>query len=124
MLFEFLEHGLLLLLQLLFHLAHTVLVLYLNVLVLLRAAAVAHAHATAGTTVDFAASHLGQLLTQTGDFVMELADHGVLRVLIDARFVLDLLGSRSIPQSGKRLLNVVLGRAHVGDHDCLGVATE
>ena len=48
--------------------------------------------------IDLATGKLGELLSKTCDLVMELSDHSILRVLIDTRLVLDMLGARSVTQ--------------------------
>lgn len=55
---------------------------------------------------------------------MEFANHGILRVLVDARLVLDVLGTRSVTQRRKRLVDVVVSRAQIRDHHRLCVASK
>ncbi len=47
-----------------------------------------------------------------------------LRVFIDARLVLDVLGSVGIPQRADGFVQVVVSWPNVGNHDCLGVAAK
>ena len=65
-----------------------------------------------------------QLCLQPGNLTLELPQHGVLGVLIDARLVGDVLGPVGIAQRAQRLLVVVAGWAYVGNHDCLGIASQ
>ena len=51
--------------------------------------------------VDLATGECSELLSQTSDLVVELADHSIFGVLIDAGLVLDVLGTGGVPQRGK-----------------------
>ena len=64
------------------------------------------------------------MLPEAGDFIVELADHCIFRVLIDARFVLNVFGSGRIPQCGEGLVDVVVGWTKVGDHHGFRVASK
>lgn len=50
--------------------------------------------------------------------------HAYLGILIDARLVLDVLGSVGIAQRADGLIIVVVSRAYVGNHHRLCVATQ
>mmetsp|Transcript_17033 Transcript_17033/g.64473 ORF Transcript_17033/g.64473 Transcript_17033/m.64473 type:complete len:496 (-) Transcript_17033:7-1494(-) len=65
-----------------------------------------------------------QLGAQAFDLLLELAQHGILGVLVDLGLVLDPLGAVRVPQRGQRLVVVVPGRPAVGDHHRLGVAAQ
>ena len=65
-----------------------------------------------------------QLRLQAGNLPLELPQHGVLGVLINARLVGDVLGPVGVPQRAQGLLVVVPCRANVGYHHRLGVATQ
>jgi L-ribulokinase len=59
---------------------------------------------------------LGQTRAQARNLLLELAQHGVLRVLVDPRLVLDLLGAVCVAQRRQRLVVVVVrGAACVRD---------
>lgn len=62
-----------------------------------------------------AANHIPQLLV----LLSQLSDELVLRVLVDARCVLDALGTVGIAQSGQRLFVVGRCRRDRTDHDGL-----
>jgi hypothetical protein len=55
---------------------------------------------------------------------LELPEHGVLRVLVDARLVGNILRPVGISQRAECLLIVPVSWADVGHHDGLGVATQ
>mmetsp|Transcript_58514 Transcript_58514/g.163164 ORF Transcript_58514/g.163164 Transcript_58514/m.163164 type:complete len:231 (-) Transcript_58514:977-1669(-) len=63
-----------------------------------------------------------QLLPQTSDLVLELADHRVLWVLVDARFVLDAFGPVRVAQRAQGLVVVVIHGTDARAHDGLRVA--
>ena len=65
-----------------------------------------------------------QLGLEASNFPLEVPQHGVLGVLIDARLVGDILGSVGIPKGAQGLLIVVPSWPNVGHHDCLGVPTQ
>lgn len=52
------------------------------------------------------------------------ASHAYLGILIDARLVLDVLGSVGIAQRADGLIIVVVSRAYVGNHHRLCVAAQ
>ena len=56
------------------------------------------------------------LFNELVDFVEVRADHGVLGVFIDARFVLDVLGAVGVPQCAHRLLHIGRRRTKIGNH--------
>lgn len=62
-----------------------------------------------------------QLGLEAGNLPLELPEHGVLGILIDAGLVGDVLGSVGIAQRAERLLIVVACWPNVGHHYCLGV---
>mmetsp|Transcript_7302 Transcript_7302/g.18852 ORF Transcript_7302/g.18852 Transcript_7302/m.18852 type:complete len:202 (-) Transcript_7302:123-728(-) len=65
-----------------------------------------------------------QLSLEPVDFVLKLAEHRVLGVLIDLGLVLDVLGAVGVAQCAHRLVKVVVRRPHVGNHHGLGVAAQ
>mmetsp|Transcript_49217 Transcript_49217/g.111493 ORF Transcript_49217/g.111493 Transcript_49217/m.111493 type:complete len:244 (-) Transcript_49217:168-899(-) len=65
-----------------------------------------------------------ELCLEAHDLLLELADHGVLRVLVDLRLVLDALGAVCVAQRRERLVVVVVCRAEVRHHHRLGVAAQ
>jgi hypothetical protein len=64
------------------------------------------------------------LLREALDLVLELAQHGVLRILVDFGLVLDVLGAVGVAKRRQRLVVVVVGGPRVRDHHRLGVAAE
>lgn len=65
-----------------------------------------------------------QLRLEARNLPLELPQHCILGILIDAWFVGDVLGSIGVAQRAQRLLIVVVCRPNVGNHHCLGVATQ
>mmetsp|Transcript_50475 Transcript_50475/g.156169 ORF Transcript_50475/g.156169 Transcript_50475/m.156169 type:complete len:325 (+) Transcript_50475:972-1946(+) len=65
-----------------------------------------------------------QLHAQAGDLVLELADHRVLRVLVDLGLVLDALRPVGVSQGAQGLVVVVVHGADARAHHGLGVAAE
>ena len=65
-----------------------------------------------------------QLRLQARNLPLELPQHCILGILIDARLVGDVLGSVGVAQRAQRLLIVVACWPNVGNHHCLGVATQ
>mmetsp|Transcript_17034 Transcript_17034/g.64481 ORF Transcript_17034/g.64481 Transcript_17034/m.64481 type:complete len:407 (-) Transcript_17034:213-1433(-) len=65
-----------------------------------------------------------QLGAQAFDLLLELAQHGILGVLVDLGLVLDPLGAVRVPQRGQRLVVVHVGGADGGNHDGARVAAE
>jgi len=65
-----------------------------------------------------------QLCLEARNLPLELPQHCILGILIDARLVGDVLGSVGVAQRAQRLLIVVACRPNVGNHHCLGVATQ
>ena len=55
---------------------------------------------------------------------MEFTNHSIFRVLIDARFVLDMFGSRGISECGHGLVDIVICWAQSSDHHCLSVSSQ
>ena len=55
---------------------------------------------------------------------MELPEHGVLRVLVDLRLVLDVFGTIGVTQGAQGLVVVVVGRREAGHHQSLRVPAE
>ena len=74
--------------------------------------------------VDLSTWKFSQLSSQIRDLVMELTYHRIFWVLIDTRLILDMLGTRSVTQSCKGLVNVVICGTQVSDHHSLCVATK
>ena len=74
--------------------------------------------------VGAATLELRQELLQASDLVFVLFEKCVLWVFIHFRFVLDLLGSISVPERGQRLLVIVVGRGEGCNHNRLGVTAK
>ena len=84
-------------------------------------------HGTTRSTalhIELTATKSSELLSQTCDLVVELPDHSVLGILIDARLILDVLGTGSISKGRKCLIDIVISRAQVCNHHCLCVASK
>jgi len=58
------------------------------------------------------------------DHVLTYSPVAYLGVFIDARLVLDVLGSVSIPQRADGFVQVVVSWPNVGNHHCLCVASK
>ena len=69
---------------------------------------------------DLAPQHRLQL----ADLVLVLPQQRVLRVLVDLRFVADVLRAVRVPQRAQRLIVAVICRREAGDHQRLRVAAE
>mmetsp|Transcript_27419 Transcript_27419/g.59938 ORF Transcript_27419/g.59938 Transcript_27419/m.59938 type:complete len:317 (+) Transcript_27419:652-1602(+) len=65
-----------------------------------------------------------KLRLQPHDLILELADHGILRVLVDARLVLDALRSIRVPERGESFVVIVVSRTTICHHHGLGVAAQ
>lgn len=65
-----------------------------------------------------------QLLAEFRDLVLILSKQRIFRIFIDLRLVLDVLGTRGIPESVHGLIIVVVGRTDIRNHQSLGVTTE
>ena len=63
-----------------------------------------------------------QLSLEASNLSLELPQHGVLGIFIDAGLVGNVLGSVGIAQRAQRLLIIVACWPNVGHHDSLGVA--
>ena len=126
LLFEFFTDILLILLNLHLHLLHLLLILHVRDLLAIhhRDAILTYLWRGALSKVELPAGEGGQLVTQFGDLVVELANHGVFRVLVDTGLILDVLCSGGVPQRGQSLIQIVIGGSHVRNHDCFGVATK
>lgn len=68
--------------------------------------------------------HLRQLLLQFIYFILEVANKRVLRVLVDVRLILDVLGPVRISERADRFIVVVVSRSNVGDHHGFGIAAQ
>lgn len=58
------------------------------------------------------------------DLIFILLEEGVLRVLVNTRFIFDSFGAGSVPESTDRLFVIIVGGGARGDHHCFGVATK
>ena len=65
-----------------------------------------------------------QLLLEFLDLFLILTQECVFWVLVDAWLVLDVLRTARISQSVHSLIEIVVSRADIGNHDSLGVATK
>ena len=95
LLFELLADGLLVLLQGVLHLGHLLFIdSYDNIWAARLYLASGRVHRLSSRIhIKFTARKGGELLPKTCDLVVEFTNHSIFRVLINARFVLDMLGT-------------------------------
>ena len=67
---------------------------------------------------------LSEKFFKLSNLILILFKKRVFRVLIDRRFIRNLLGAARISQRGKRLVKVVISRGQGSYHDCFRVSTE
>ena len=70
------------------------------------------------------AQTLSDLLSQSFDLLLELAQQGIFGIFVDSDIILDVFGSVRILETGNSLIIVVGTWTDVGDHDSLGVTSE
>ena len=74
--------------------------------------------------LDVLAARRGELRFEPGDLFLEFPKHRILRVLVDLRFVLDVLRAVGVAQRRERLVVVPVRRSKVCNHHSLRVAAE
>lgn len=108
-------------LNLFLHLSHLLLIIYVNDLL--------HYEIPIGIKLGLASrvrftSEFFKLCSQSGNFIVELANHGVLGILIDSWLVLNIFGATSVSERADCLIAVVVRRPTVRNHYCFCITAQ